>query len=196
MNVSRETSERLASFSEFVLKWTKAINLIAKNTEATLWERHIADSLQIYKLAGPGRRWVDLGSGGGFPGLVIAIAAYEKDPNRETILVESDARKATFLREAARHVGVDVTVLNSRIEAVNPLAADVLSARALAPLDKLMEYTHQHRSSDGISLFPKGRRHQEEIADARKTWQFDPIVHQSTTDAEAVIVEIRSLSRV
>lgn len=196
MDVSRETLLRLEEFSALVRKWNKAINLISKGTVDDIWDRHVVDSFQIYELGGDGPRWVDLGSGGGFPGLVVAILAHEKHPDRKVTLVEADQRKATFLREAARATGVQAEIVCQRIEMMPPLQADVLSARALAPLTDLLDFTERHRRDGGRSLFPKGEQHRQEIAEAEKTWHFEPVIHPSSTNASSVIVEVRSLSRV
>ncbi|WP_241557915.1 16S rRNA (guanine(527)-N(7))-methyltransferase RsmG [Falsirhodobacter deserti] len=196
MDVSRETTDRLNRFSELALKWTRVINLISKTTEADIWKRHIEDSAQLYDLAGEGAHWVDLGSGGGFPGIVIAIIALEKHPDRRFTLVESDRRKCAFLREATRLCNLKVDVISERIEAVAPLGGDILSARALAPLDHLLGFAARHRQGDGKAVFPKGVNYAEEIAEAARTWHFDPVIHPSITDPAGVIVEVRNFSHV
>lgn len=195
-DVSRETQLVLEDFTACLLKWTQKINLIGKASEGDVWDRHILDSLQLYALAGEGNHWVDLGSGGGLPGLVIAILAKEQHEHRRVTLVESDQRKCAFLREMTNRYKLKVQVLNARIEAVPPLNADVLSARALTALPALLDYTHLHRSPSGVALFPKGAKHLEEIAEAQKTWQFEPVVHPSRTASEGVIVEVGKLSHV
>ncbi|MDB6452757.1 16S rRNA (guanine(527)-N(7))-methyltransferase RsmG [Falsirhodobacter sp. 20TX0035] len=195
-DVSRETHLLLEDYVASLLKWTQKINLIAKASERDIWQRHVADSVQLYKLGGRGKTWVDLGSGGGLPGLVIAIMAKEHDPDRVVTMVESDQRKCVFLREMISRHKLNAQVVNARIEAVPPLGADVLSARALTALPALLGFTQLHRSKTGIALFPKGVRHMEEIADARKTWQFDHVVHPSRTDSEGVIVEVGKLFHV
>lgn len=195
--VSRETIGRLRALEALLNKWNPAINLVAKSTLPQAWQRHILDSAQLYAIA-PRTvdHWVDLGSGGGFPGLVIAALSAELDPNRRVTLVEVDQRKATFLREAARQLSLDTAVLSERVEKVAPLAADVLSARALAALPLLCDFATRHLSPDGLALFPKGASYQDELADAARVWRFDVTVHQSDTDPSAVVLEMKAISHV
>ncbi len=195
-DVSRETEAALAAFAALVRRWTPTINLVAASTLADLDSRHIADSAQLLPLALPGwTHWADLGSGGGFPGLVIAILARGRADVRIT-LVESDQRKATFLRTAARELALPVTVHAARAEHLAPLGADVLTARALAPLSQLLPLAHRHLRPGGTALFPKGRRHADEIAEARRSWQFDLTDHPSQTDPEGRILQIERIAHV
>jgi len=196
VNVSRETIARLEDFCALLLKWNQRINLISKSNEGDIWPRHVADSMQLYSLGGDADQWADLGSGGGFPGIVLAIIAKEYHPERRFSLVESDGRKCAFLREAARNADANVIVINQRIEDTPPLNADILSARALTSLDGLLGFTTLHRNENGVSLFPKGIRYQQEMTDAQKSWHFEPTIHQSSTDPQGVIVEIRNVSNV
>lgn len=195
--VSRETVERLQLLEHLVQKWTPAINLVSKDSLGNLRQRHIFDSIQLFRLV-PFEKgvWCDLGSGGGFPGLVIAIMARERDAERQVKLVESDGRKATFLREAVRQLEVEATVINARIEDIPPLAATILSARALAPLPKLCEFALRHLAPGGCAVFPKGETHQNEISEARKSWFFDLTLHPSKTESTAAILELRNLRHV
>lgn len=197
LNVSRETQDRLGVFQDLVLRWNRRINLVSRTDAAVLWTRHIVDSAQLWRLRPPGaRRWADIGSGAGFPGLVVAVmAAGEGFPLRMT-LVESDHRKAAFLAEAARALGVDVQTRPERIEALSPLEADVLSARALAPLDRLLGFAQKHRAPEGIALFPKGAAVHKEIETASRRWRFEHRIHGSVTDPDAAIVEVGAVSRV
>lgn len=195
--VSRETSARLLSLHDLVLKWNRRINLISRSGESDLWARHIADSAQLWALAPQtATSWADFGAGAGFPGLVVAALAAEANPALRVTLVESDQRKAAFLGEAARAMGLDVAVLSDRVEALAPLASDIVSARALAPLAQLLQFADRHRKPGGIGLFPKGRGVHKEIADAATQWQFDHRLHRSRTDPEAAVVEVGALSRV
>lgn len=198
LDVSRETFDRLTAFHALLQKWNPAINLIAKSTMAEAWTRHIVDSAQLYHLA-PAQvdHWADLGSGGGFPGLVIAILAQERDPARRMTLVEADQRKATFLRQAARELGLTrVTVLSDRIEAVPPLSADVLSARALSALPQLCAFGLRHLAAGGLALFPKGAQHRSEIAEAEQDWRFDLSIFPSDTDPSAVVLAMKAIQHV
>ncbi|RKF13371.1 16S rRNA (guanine(527)-N(7))-methyltransferase RsmG [Roseovarius spongiae] len=195
-NVSRETNDRLKVYAELVEKWNPRINLVSKSSIAHLWERHIADSAQNLDLAPPTlRHWVDLGSGGGFPGIVIAILLSEFQPDARMTLVESDQRKCAFLRSALRQTGCTAEVIADRIEDIEPLGADVLSARALADLDRLLGFAERHMKTRGCALFPKGARWQEEVANARSRWRFDIEVAKSRTDPAAAILKISGVSR-
>ncbi len=196
LGVSRETFEALRTLDGLVRRWNPVINLVSRSTLPNLWDRHIVDSAQLLALCGTAiRRWADLGSGGGFPGLVVAVLARELLPDLHVTLVESDLRKATFLRQAAHALGLQLTVCCDRIEAIPSLQADVLSARALAPLSELLAHVEKHLSADGVALFPKGERHAEEIAEARKRWSFDLAVRPSVADSEAAVLLIRKVRR-
>lgn len=195
--VSRETSERLYLLEDLIKKWNPVINLVSKGSLTEICSRHILDSVQLFHLVTLREGiWCDMGSGGGFPGLVIAAFARESGYQLDITLIESDGRKATFLREAARQLDVNVIVLNQRIEHVAPLSADVLSARALAPLSKLCEFAERHMAKEGIALFPKGANHAEEVSKARLDWDFDLKCHPSKTDPMAAILELRNIQHV
>jgi 16S rRNA (guanine527-N7)-methyltransferase len=197
ISVSRETFSALKGLEDLVRRWTPAINLISKNSVSDIWSRHIVDSAQIF-LAAPTesvRHWVDLGSGAGFPGLVIAIICKEQRPELRVTLVESDLRKATFLRQAARDLSLEVKVLTDRIESLPSLAADVVSARALAPLSDLLGFAYVHLREGGAAIFPKGARFAEEVADARKAWSFDLDTRPSLLADDACILVIRNIHR-
>lgn len=197
LDVSRETTDRLQALEALLKKWNPAINLVAKSTIEQAWSRHILDSVQVYA-AGPetAAHWADLGSGGGFPGLVIAALAAERDPQRRITLVESDQRKAAFLREAARQLDLTITVLAERVETTAPLAANILSARALAGLSELCGFAARHLVADGTALFPKGATHMDELAAARARWVFDVTIHPSETDPASVILELKGIQHV
>lgn len=198
LDVSRETVERLEQLAVLLAKWNPAINLVSKSTLPEAWTRHIVDSAQLFRLAlARVAHWVDLGSGGGFPGLVIAALSAELDPARKITLVESDQRKSTFLRQAAQALELtNVAVLTERIERAQPLAGQVVSARALAPLPQLCAFAQHHLAPDGVALFPKGAKHAEEVAEAGRTWHFDLTVHPSDTDSSAVVLELRTIGHV
>ncbi|MGB3406334.1 MAG: 16S rRNA (guanine(527)-N(7))-methyltransferase RsmG [Jannaschia sp.] len=170
VDVSRETEGRLQDFVRLLEKWNSRINLVSPSTIATVWDRHITDSLALASAAPEGAlSWADLGSGGGLPGLVIAILY----PELRVSLVESDKRKAAFLLTVRRELDLNVEVLAKRIEDANPLGADVVSARALAPLPKLIDYAMRHGSRDSVFLFPKGETWRAEYDEACLTWSFD-----------------------
>lgn len=196
-SVSRETLERLELYEALLRKWNPAINLVAKSTLADVWDRHVLDSAQLFDLADEGwKTWADLGSGGGFPGLVIAILAAQYNPDATVTLVESDQRKSAFLATVVRDTGLTAKILVDRIENIAPLNADIVSARALASLDVLLKYAKQHVATDGLALFPKGGNQQDEIAQAIEKWQFSYEQPKSITDADAVILAVRGVSRV
>ncbi|MEP9354553.1 16S rRNA (guanine(527)-N(7))-methyltransferase RsmG [Xanthobacter sp. KR7-65] len=196
--VSRETFARLETIAELLAKWQKTINLVAPATLPELWGRHIADSLQLINhVPKTPLRWVDLGSGGGFPGLVVGAALAER-PDAHMHLVESDTRKAAFLREAARAAGLPATVHPRRIEAVaQGLAAgtDVVSARALAPLAKLLDLAEPFLMAGALGVFPKGRDAERELTDARKGWTLDCELRPSVSDPHARVLLVNGARR-
>lgn len=196
-DVSRETREKLDAYLELLKQWNPKINLVAPRTLTQAWQRHIIDSAQIYRHIPEGATtWVDLGSGGGFPGLVVAILAQDTCPDLSVTLVESDARKSAFLRTVARTTGVKVSIKVDRIETIPPMRQDVVSARALAPLPLLLEYVHHHIAPNGTALLMKGATWEKELADADATWRFSCIPHKSETDPNAVILEVGDLCHV
>jgi len=196
--VSRETLDRLDRFAETLLAWQQRINLIAPSTEPKLWTRHIADSLQLLALAPQAKIWVDLGSGGGFPGLVIACALADK-PGARVHLVESSTKKAAFLREAARATGAPAEVHAVRIEDfVENLAmpVDVVTARALAPLVRLLTATYPLLKTGALGLFPKGQDVDAELTEAAKCWSIQSSLAPSLTDPKAKIVRATGIEKV
>lgn len=155
------------------------------------------DSAQLFGLApSPVKSWCDIGSGGGLPGVVVAVMAKHLAPDLSVTMIESDLRKATFLRTALRETGARGVVVSERIESVYGMDADILSARALAPLDKLLEFAELHLKSDGVALFPKGAKYREELRLALETWVFDCEEIPSATDPEAVILKLSEIARV
>lgn len=196
LDVSRETLDRLHQFEALLLKWTPKINLISRDTYGDVWTRHIVDSAQLFMLDQTfGRKWLDVGSGGGLPGVVAAILLAERAPDTQITMVESDQRKATFLRTALRECGVSGKVEAKRIESLPAHQAEVLTGRALAKIDALLGIADQHLVETGVALLHKGRNHQDEIDAARSHWHFDVIAHQSLTASDARILEIRNITR-
>lgn len=196
-DVSRETLDLLQRLDLLLRKWNPAINLVSAQTLDHVWLRHFLDSAQLFDcVEHPQNSWVDLGSGGGFPGLVVAILARQEAPQMKVTLVESDKRKAAFLMAAVRELALSANVIADRIEAIPPLHADILSARALAPLETLLSFAQRHMAPQGIAVFPKGGRWQDEVALAQKTWSFTYEVVPSLTDPLAVILKIKGLNRV
>lgn len=193
-NVSRETLLKLTEFSKLLRKWTKKINLVSHASLEHLETRHIWDSAQIYEPTGG--VWVDVGSGGGLPGVVVAILAQGEGRVLRTVLIESDQRKAIFLRTCARELAIPMVVLTERIENVEPVCADYVSARALADLDHLLLLTSRHLKKNGKCLFMKGQNWQEEVRSAKKNWRFDCEARPSQTHPQAVILKIKDIERV
>jgi 16S rRNA (guanine527-N7)-methyltransferase len=194
-DVSRETLARLDLYHALLLKWQAKVNLIAPATVQQAWQRHFLDSLQVFRAAPVSSGlWVDIGSGGGFPGLVCAIAAREVAPDLTFELVDSDIRKCAFLREVARQADVPVTVTTARVEQMDPRRASIVSARALAPLSQLLPMVHRHVRHDGTCLLQKGMAYREELETVRPHWHMDIEVLPSVTSADAVILRIGNLS--
>ncbi len=210
-DVSRETLERLELYAALLRQWQKAVNLVAPSTLEEIWHRHFADSAQIVPLADRASGlWMDIGSGGGFPALVVAILRADpryapietatNGPPGRMVLVESHARKCAFLREVARQTGLApvVDILSTRIETLPTqarLAAPaVISARALAALDRLFAYSAPLFAEATVGLFLKGQGVDAEIAEARKAWSFEARLIPSLTEPQGRIVEIRKLA--
>lgn len=196
LGVSRETISALKEFEGLVIKWTRSINLVSKNTVPEIWERHILDSIPCWPIASktPGK-WVDIGSGGGFPAIVLAILAKEQDPDTRITCIESDHRKCEFLRSSARQLGIKLTVVPNRIEHADPQSADVLTSRALAHLDNLLEFAELHLNKSGKCVFMKGETWKQELDEAQKKWRFTCETHESWTNPAAKILEIRGITR-
>lgn len=193
--VSRETLARLERYAELLRRWQPVKNLVAPDTLARLWSRHFADSCAAHDALPEARRWVDLGSGAGFPGLVTAILLADT-PGARVDLVESNGRKAAFLATVGREVGAPAVVHARRIEDVAAELAggvDAVSARALAPLDALLGLAAPLLVGGAVGVFHKGRDLAAEVAAARGRWSFDLVEHPSPTDPEGRIAVVRSL---
>lgn len=203
-SVSRETLDRFVLYIEILEKWQKTINLVAPATLDQVWHRHFADSAQLLDVVpSDARRWVDLGSGAGFPGLVIAILRAGRGGRADETpltLIESDQRKAAFLREVARQTGVAVDIIAGRIEFSSTHGrisqADVVSARALAPLPKLLGLAAEFIPAGGQGVFLKGRGIDDEIRAAQRDWRFDCRLVPSRTDPEGRIVIVENLEAI
>ncbi|MFQ5437444.1 MAG: 16S rRNA (guanine(527)-N(7))-methyltransferase RsmG [Paracoccaceae bacterium] len=195
-NVSRETIERLQDYVLLLKRWNPTINLISRSTVSDIWTRHIEDSAQIWELREDSAiNWLDLGSGGGFPGLVIAVLAKGCGSKIEMTLVESDGRKAAFLTTCARELGVSARILKKRVEEVDPQYADIISARALAPLETLLGYGNRHIRHGGTLLLHKGKSWESELTKCEKYWTFQLEKHRSRTDPSGVLLKIGGLRR-
>ena len=195
LSVSRETMARLSAYAALLERWQRRINLVAGDSLADLWRRHFLDSAQLLALIpAPTAVALDIGSGAGFPGLVLAILGV-----RGIRLVEADARKCAFLREAARVAGLtlerDVFIVNRRLEKVPPFAADLVTGRAVAPLVDLLRLTEPFRRPGTTCLFHKGGRVEEELTEAAKTWRMAVERFPSRSDPSGTILRLTEVER-
>ena len=192
-DVSRETNEKLIAFSKLAEQWNRSINLYSRSDD--IWDRHILDSIQLADLIPTSSKiWLDIGSGGGFPAVPCAILRGTGSP--KLIMIESDQRKCSFLKKAVLSFDLNAEVVNQRIEAASPSQADVITARALASLDRLFELTEKHATPKTIYLFQKGKTFQDEIETARTRWTFDCDVIVSKTSPQSAILRIKDVARV
>ncbi|MEQ8402354.1 MAG: 16S rRNA (guanine(527)-N(7))-methyltransferase RsmG [Roseitalea porphyridii] len=195
-DVSRETLERLHRFETLFRDWSRRINLVAASTEDDFWTRHIADSAQLLTLAPDARHWADLGSGGGFPGMVVAILMSEAADARVD-LIESNRKKAAFLQTARAQCAPAARVHAERIEAVVPSIPrpEIVTARALAPLPDLFELAAPWMTAGTRALFHKGRGYAAELEECRAHWEFDLVEHPSRVAAGSVILDLTAVRR-
>ncbi|WP_273788772.1 16S rRNA (guanine(527)-N(7))-methyltransferase RsmG [Bartonella sp. ML70XJBT] len=193
-SVSRETMEKLIQFETLIMQWNKHINLISSSTIPLLWTRHILDSAQIYPLYSDLLHWCDLGSGGGFPAIVIALFMKEKKGGHID-LIESNGKKVAFLRTVIAELDLPATVYHHRIEDVYKKIAkpEVITARGLASLDELLRLIFPLFTQKTIAVLQKGRDYSTEIKKASANWQFDLLKHKSKIDENSVILEISHL---
>ena len=190
-HVSRETLARLKLFVSLLGDWNARMNLVSAKSLEDVWKRHVWDSAQLFPLLRPGTQsFVDLGSGAGFPGLVLAILS---EPGTRVVLYEAIAKKCRFLEEVAHRTGVVVEVRNGRIEEVKPEPFDVVTARACAPLDQLLSYAAPFQAKNTQCLFLKGQSVGAELTDAHKSWSMTVEQHPSRSDPSGVILDIREL---
>lgn len=195
LSVSRETLARLDTLAETLLKWQRRTNLVANQAVSTMWSRHIADSLQLGSLVPDARSWLDFGSGGGFPGLVVA-ADRANMPGFHMTLVESNGRKCAFLRDAARQMSLNVTVLDRRVETIDPPPRlDIVSARAVAALPVLIDLAQGLLKTGVAGLFPKGQDVERELTEATKSWSFRHRLVKSVTDPTGWIVVVSDVHK-
>jgi 16S rRNA (guanine527-N7)-methyltransferase len=192
--VSRETFERLQAFEQLFLKWNRSINLAAPSTLDDVWRRHILDSAQLARIASDATRWVDLGSGGGFPGLVLGFLLSER-PGAAIDLVESNRKKASFLQSVIGQFNLPARVIARRIDDSYALVPDpqIVTARALAALPDLLDLSAPWLTKGACALFHKGRDYRAEVEESAHRWAFDLVEHPSMTDAHGVILEISEL---
>ena len=187
-NVSRETLVRLELFETVLRRWNRTINLVGTRELDVLWSRHIDDSLDLMPFLPPDGRLTDMGSGAGFPGLVLAVAT-----GRPTTLIEADQRKAAFLREAAREVAADVDVVPDRVESCGLTGRPIITARALAPLPRLLALAAPLLAPSGVGLFIKGPNVEAELTEAKREWQMSAVCHHGRGSNGSVVLEVRDL---
>lgn len=192
--VSRETLRDFERYLDLLATWQKRLNLVSPASLTQAWSRHFLDSVQLFDLVTLRKgTWLDMGSGGGFPGLVCAIMARDRGAELDFILVESDKRKAVFLQTVSRELNLPTDIRAKRIETLAAVKAQVISARALAPLDTLCQYAASHISAEGVCLFLKGVTHRNELSVAQKRWQMSVELIPSRSDSSGAIVKIEGL---
>jgi len=195
LDVSRETIELLQQYVDLLKKWNPKINLVSRQSLNEVWTRHIKDSLQVAKSSSAPGLWVDLGSGGGFPGVVVAICRKSQQNAEKVVLVESDQKKCAFLRTVIRSLQLNAEVRVGRIEEQPPLKAKTLSARALSDVCALLGFAELHLLTSGVAVFPKGQSWEKEVKGAQSAWSFSMEVVQSDTDGQAAILKLTNIQR-
>lgn len=196
-NVSRETISKLEQFAELLKDWNQKMNLVSRNSIEVLWERHILDSVQLINYISPTiKTLVDIGSGAGFPGLILAILMQEKIPDAKITLVESITKKTVYLKDVCERLKLsNVSVKNERVENLKIAAPEVITARAVAALDILCGYVSKINGNKTESLFLKGQSYKEEIAAAQKNWKFDLDVFSNKYSEDGVILKLNRLRK-
>lgn len=196
LDVSRETIEELRSFESAVIKWNKSIQLVSKSSINDIWTRHILDSAQLYAEVKDNSRWVDVGSGGGFPAIVLAIIAKNMNRGTEFILVESDRRKAAFLQKCVADYNLSAQVIVDNVQNVTLSNVSVISARALASIDVLFDLLGHLAVFETRFVFMKGKNFDEEVKKAKERWDFSLSSLQSKTNSEARILTFQGVKSV
>jgi 16S rRNA (guanine527-N7)-methyltransferase len=195
-NVSRETMDNIDRYRLLVLKWAKHINLVGPSTLTHFWARHALDSAQLLTVAGhTTSKLVDFGTGAGLPGLIVAALLRDTSADSHVTLVEVSAKRCGFLREASRALGVNVSIVQEKIEAVPAFSTDLVTARAFAPLDMLLSYASPWADLGARVVFFKGGDVQHEIDQASTSWTFQSRIKTSVTDSRGCMVEILNLKR-
>ncbi len=194
LNVSRETLNGFYEYETLLSKWNEKINLVSKNTLMDIWERHFLDSGQIIKhVEASGKRWVDVGSGAGFPGLVVALLLRDRKIDCDLVLVEKNPKKGFFLNEVIRKLNLSVEVVNDNIGTLEPLNADILTARAFSELNNLIEVAFRHRKKEGICLFLKGENYRMELDKTLNYWFFDYDIIDSLSSSSGKIIRVKKI---
>ncbi len=194
LNVSRETLNGFYEYKALLYKWNEKINLVSKHTLINIWERHFLDSGQIIiNVEASGKRWVDVGSGAGFPGLVVALLLRDRKVDCDLVLVEKNPKKVFFLKEVIRKLNLSVEVVNENIYTLEPLNADILTARAFSELNNLMEIAFRHRKKEGICLFLKGENYKIELDKTLNNWFFDYDIVGSLSSSSGNIIRVKKI---
>ena len=194
LKVSRETLNGFYEYETLLSKWNEKINLVSKNTLVDIWERHFLDSGQIIKhVEASGKRWVDVGTGAGFPGLVVALLLRDRKIDCDLVLVEKNPKKSFFLKEVIRKLNLSVEVVNNNIDTLEPLNADILTARAFSELNNLIEIAFCHRKKEGICLFLKGGNYRGELDKTLNYWFFDYDILDSLSSSSGKIIRVKKI---
>lgn len=188
LNVSRETLQKINKFIKILLLWNNRLNLISRNTESDILERHIIDSLQLSNYLSPDDQILDFGTGAGFPGMVLNIAGY-----KNITLIDSVRKKCDFLLAVKKELNLSAIIVNDRVETIQKIPCNVITARAVAPLDKLLKLIQPHYNKNVTCWFFKGKTYLDEIAKAEKLWKFNYKSYRSITSAESVILKITDI---
>jgi len=194
LNVSRETLKSFCEYEALLSKWNKKINLVSQNTLAQLWNRHFLDSGQIINhVDALGKKWVDVGAGAGFPGLVVALLLRDRKIDCDMVLVEKNTNKVFFLNEVIRKLNLNVKVVNKNVDTIEPLNADIFTARAFSELKKLIELAFRHRKERGICLFLKGENYRFELDKTLNYWFFDYDIFDSVSNSSGKIIRVKKI---
>lgn len=196
-NVSRETFDKLKTYQQLLNEWQEKFNLVSNNSLPEAWERHFVDSAQLWKFVPEkAESLLDFGSGAGFPGLVLAVIAKEKTPYLKVGLAESIAKKTLFLKAVSEKAGIDVEIINDRIENIPARKVDVITSRAMTSLNGLLGYAYRFCKLETVCIFPKGKKYAEELAEAHRHWKFKCRIESSEVSDEGRILIITNLSKV
>ena len=194
-NVSRETFQKLKTYESSLFEWQNKFNLVSKKSLENAWQRHFLDSAQLIKYIPESSKVLyDFGSGAGFPGMVLAILANDKTPYLKITLIESIKKKTLYLNAVKSLCGVNVEIINDRIENLNLPKADVITSRAMCNLSDLLQYAYKMSNKKTLMIFPKGKSYKEELATASKKWKFNLTIEKNEVSEEGVILLITNLS--
>jgi 16S rRNA (guanine527-N7)-methyltransferase len=194
--LNKNTLNKLKLYEESLKEWQQKFNLVSNSSLDHSWERHFEDSIQLFSLIPSSSKTLfDFGSGAGFPGMVLAVMAQEALPNLKVNLVESIKKKTLYLKHVSEILNVSVNIINDRIENIPAQKSDVITSRALSSLSELLNYSEKFLHKNTICIFPKGKKHMEEIADAQKKWKFDFQIHKSVSSDEGAILVLTNIRR-